>query len=176
VSIVKLKVPFAEIPANGSRYSISDDAWLAEAGLRRAADVQAELELHCKGESRAEVEGFLRTVVRLTCDCCLHDYDFAVDTDFQLVLEVPDEANWKVKELECTAADFDVVQVDEPIADLEDILRQQLYLSLPIKQVCSPECRGLCTHCGADLNSSGCTCSSEVKNSPFAALAALKKR
>lgn len=171
-----VNVPFAEIPKTGSHYAVSDDAWLAETGLLRIAPVEAELHLHAKGESRAEVEGFLRTAVRLTCDRCLNDYDFAVDATFHLVLEVPDEADWKVKELECTAADFDVVQVDEPIADLEDILRQQLYLSLPIKQVCSPDCQGLCPHCGADLNCGGCTCSSEVKNSPFAALAALKKR
>lgn len=171
-----MKVPFAEIPKTGSHYTVSDDAWLVETDLLRTAPVEAALNLQAKGESRAEVEGFLRTAVRLTCDRCLNDYDVPVDTSFQLVLEVSDAANWKVKELECTAADFDVVQLDEPIADLEDILRQQLYLSLPIKQVCSPDCQGLCPHCGADLNSGGCTCSSEVKNSPFAALAALKKK
>jgi uncharacterized protein len=171
-----VNVPFAEIPKTGSHYVISDDAWLRETGLLRIAPVVAELNLRGKGESRAEIEGFLRTAVRLTCDRCLVDYDFAVDAAFHLVLEVPDEADWKVKEIECTAADFDVVQLDEPIADLEDILRQQLYLSLPIKQVCLPNCKGLCPHCGADLNSNSCACLSEIKNSPFAALAALKKK
>jgi uncharacterized protein len=175
VSIVKLKVPFAEIPANGSRYSISDDAWLAEAGLRRAADVQAELELHCKGEQRVEVRGSLHTGLRLTCDRCLNDYDFPVDTSFCLVLEASEEADWSVKELD-GAAELDVVQVDEPAADLEDILRQQALLSLPVKQLCSPDCRGLCPGCGADLNSGGCACPSAAEKSPFAVLAALKKK
>jgi uncharacterized protein len=98
-----------------------------------------------------------------------------VDTSFCLVLEASEEADWSVKELD-GAEDLDVVQVDEPATDLEDILRQQALLSLPVKQLCSPDCLGLCPGCGADLNSGGCTCSSEVKNSPFAALAALKKR
>lgn len=173
-----VNVPFAEIAKTGSQYSIADDAWLAGTDLRTTVPVQAELILRRKGDSRAEVQGTLRTGLRLICGRCLAEYDFAVDTSFHLALEVPDnEADWRsVKELECTAADIDVVQVDEPIADLEDILRQQLYLSLPIKQVCSPNCQGLCPNCGIDLNSGSCTCSSEVKNSPFAALAALKKK
>lgn len=170
-----VKVPFAEIPANGSRYSITDDAWLAEAGLRRAASVQAELELHCKGDSRTEVRGSLHTGLRLTCDRCLNDYDFPVDADFCLVLEVAEEEDWSVKELD-NAAELDVVQVDEPAADLEDILRQQALLCLPVKQLCSPTCRGLCPGCGADLNSGGCGCSLETKKSPFAVLAALKNK
>jgi uncharacterized protein len=175
VSIVKMKVPFAEIPADGSRYSITDDAWLAEAGLRRAADVQADLELHCKGGQRVEVRGSLRTGLRLTCDRCLNDYDFPVRTDFCLVLDAEEEEDWSVKELD-NAAELDVVQVDEPAADLEDILRQQALLSLPVKQLCSPDCRGLCPGCGADLNSGGCACASAAEQSPFAVLAALKKK
>ena len=171
-----VKVPFAEIPANGSRYSITDDAWLAEAGLRRAASVQAELELHRKGDNRTEVRGSLHTGLRLTCDRCLNDYDFSVDADFCLVLEVAEEEDWSVKELD-GGTELDVVQVDEPVADLEDILRQQALLCLPVKQLCSPDCRGLCPGCGADLNSSGgCACASETSNSPFAVLAALKKK
>jgi len=172
-----VKVPFAEIPANGSYYSITDDAWLAEAGLRRAASVQAELELHCKSERRTEVRGSLHTGLRLSCDRCLNDYDFPVDAEFHLVLEVAEEEDWSVKELDGTA-ELDVVQVDEPVADLEDILRQQVLLCLPVKQLCSPSCRGLCPHCGVDLNlnSGDCACSFEIKNSPFAALAALKKK
>jgi uncharacterized protein len=171
-----VNVPFAEIPATGSQYTRNDAAWLASTGLCSIAPVEAELTLQGKGDRRAEVEGTLRTVLRLTCDRCLAEYDFPVDAAFHLVLEVPDdETDWSVKELD-GAAELDVIEVDEPIADLEDILRQQLYLSLPIKQVCSPECQGLCPHCGADLNSGGCTCASEITNSPFAALATLKKR
>ncbi len=170
-----MKVPFAEIPANGSRYSITDDAWLAEAGLRRAADVQAELELHRKGEQRVEVRGSLHTGLRLTCDRCLNDYDFPVDADFCLVLDAAEAEDWSVKEID-GAADLDVVQVDEPEADLEDILRQQVLLCLPVKQLCSPDCRGLCPGCGADLNAGGCACPAATEKSPFAVLAALKKK
>ncbi len=138
--------------------------------------MQAELVLNRKGEDRVEVQGVLHTGTRLVCDRCLVDYDFAVDVDFHLLLEIQPDENWNLKELECSEADLDTVLLTEPVVDLGDILRQQLYLSLPDKFICSPNCRGLCPHCGLDLNTGDCSCVAETKESPFAVLAMLNKK
>ncbi|MDH7559171.1 MAG: DUF177 domain-containing protein [bacterium] len=37
-------------------------------------------------------------------------------------------------------------------------VREALILMLPIKMLCSEECKGLCPHCGANLNYETCTC------------------
>ena len=171
-----MKVAFTDISKAGNRYEIHDDAWFPEPELHRIAPVQAELALNRKGDSRVEVEGFLHTGVRLVCDRCLADYDFAVDVNFHLILEVPAEESWHIKELECSGTDLDTVLLREPVVDFWDILRQQLYLSLPDKLICSPECKGLCPRCGLDLNIGDCSCVTETKESPFAVLAALKKK
>lgn len=171
-----MKVAFSDISKAGNRYEINDDSWFPEPELHRIAPVQAELVLNRKGDSRVEVKGVLRTGVRLACDRCLVDYDFAVDVNFHLVLEVPAEENWHIKELECTGVDLDTVLLRVPVVDFWDILRQQLYLSLPDKLICSPECKGLCPKCGLDLNTGDCSCVTEAKDSPFAILAALKKK
>ncbi|MEA2114412.1 MAG: DUF177 domain-containing protein [Thermodesulfobacteriota bacterium] len=171
-----VKVAFQDICKSGNRYEVSDDSWFSESELYRIALVQAELILKPKGDSRVEVQGFLRTGVRLACDRCLADYDFPVDVNFHLVLEVPADENWHLKELECSGTDLDTVLLSEPVVDCWDILRQQLYLSLPDKQLCSMQCRGLCPVCGIDLNTGGCPCVPEQKESPFAVLAALKKK
>ncbi len=171
---VSVKIPFAEIAQSGNHYRFTDDAWLTATGLLNTAPVEAELTLQRKAENRAEVQGTLRTGLRLTCDRCLVAYDIPVATAFHLVLEVPDEeGSWSVKAL-ADGADIELVELDQPVADLIEILQQQLYLSLPIKQLCSADCRGLCPSCGIDLNSETCTCASTTENSPFAALAALK--
>jgi len=112
--------------------------------------------------------------LRLVCDRCLVEYAFAVDVAFHLILEVPGEGSWQVREMECSATDLDTVQLARPVADLNEILRQQLFLSLPGKYLCCSDCRGLCSNCGADLNTTGCTCEQEAVNSPFAVLASLK--
>jgi uncharacterized protein len=42
--------------------------------------------------------------------------------------------------------------------DLTDPLRQTLILALPAKRICRETCRGLCPHCGVDLNHETCQC------------------
>ena len=37
-------------------------------------------------------------------------------------------------------------------ADIEDLLRDTLVEALPLQPLCRPDCRGLCSQCGADLN------------------------
>lgn len=42
--------------------------------------------------------------------------------------------------------------------DLEPLAREALTLALPLAPLCSPDCRGLCPTCGADLNQRDCDC------------------
>ena len=92
------------------------------------------------------------------------------------MLEVPSEEKWHIKDLECSGDDLDTILLREPVVDFWDILRQQLYLSLPEKLICSTDCKGLCPECGVDLNSGSCSCVREEKESPFSVLAKLKKK
>lgn len=42
--------------------------------------------------------------------------------------------------------------------DITEVLRENVILSLPVKPLCSPDCRGLCPYCGTDLNQASCNC------------------
>ncbi len=172
---MKTQVQFTDISHAGNRYEISENSWLPQHELKRIAPVAAEINLSRKGNSRVEVHGFLKTVIALVCDRCLADYGFQVDVVFHLILDAASDESWQVKELECSNTDLDTVLLDRPVVDLKEILRQQLYLSLPEKLICSKKCKGLCSHCGTDLNNTQCSCVSEEKASPFAVLAKLKK-
>ncbi len=171
-----MKIAFTDICKTGNRYSVTDDSWFPVRELRRNGPVQAKLTLNRQGDSKVELQGRLQTSVSLVCDRCLVEYSFGVDVVFHLVLEVPDQGNWQVREMECSDADLDTVQLLEPVVDLNDVLRQQLFLSLPAKFLCCPGCKGLCSTCGADLNTSACGCAKQAVNSPFAVLASLKEK
>ena len=42
--------------------------------------------------------------------------------------------------------------------DLQEICAENFLLNLPIRELCSEDCKGLCPRCGADLNVSECSC------------------
>lgn len=59
---------------------------------------------------------------------------------------------------------------------LEDVLKEQVLLALPLKAVCRENCKGLCPHCGKNLNTGTCSCVTEVADPRWAALADLKSK
>jgi len=61
----------------------------------------------------------------------------------------------------------------DSIFDLTELLRQSILLALPMRPLCSEECKGLCPHCGANLNEGPCGCPTDLDANPFAALAKL---
>ncbi len=170
-----MKIQFAEISTQGSRYALPDAVWFPEQDLKRRADSEAAALLTRKSETKVALYGYLRTAVELTCDRCRGSYLQEVDSEMHLVLEFRGAESWRLRELEYRIDDLDLIELERPEIDLGDIFRQQLYLSLPHKWLCSVECRGLCQRCGADLNDGECGCSKEVRNTPFAVLACLKK-
>ncbi len=48
--------------------------------------------------------------------------------------------------------------VKENEIDLEPMVRDTVALSLPEAPLCSEDCKGLCSNCGADLNDGPCGC------------------
>ncbi len=45
--------------------------------------------------------------------------------------------------------------------NLDEIIFQEIELSIPIRELCSPDCSGLCPVCGVDKNSEQCNCERE---------------
>lgn len=54
--------------------------------------------------------------------------------------------------------------------DLEQTLRDEASLAIPMVPLCRPDCKGLCPTCGTDLNTDPCTGHAEESTSPFGAL------
>jgi uncharacterized protein len=57
---------------------------------------------------------------------------------------------------------------------LEDALKEQIMLALPMRGLCRPDCRGLCPQCGQNRNLVECGCPEEAGDSRWAPLAGLK--
>lgn len=58
--------------------------------------------------------------------------------------------------------------------DLSNALREHVILGMPEYVMCKEDCRGLCPHCGTDLNRETCDCAEEPVDDRWAALRRVK--
>lgn len=173
---MQLNIPFSEIPEHGIEFVIKDSSWFPEDLASDAAQVSAHVRLVRKKDNKVELTGNLKAEIFLACDRCLERFACQVDTPMQLILEIPErDEHWQLQDMEIAAAELETMTLDKPVAELGEILRQQLLLSLPEKKLCKVDCRGLCPRCGADLNAKICSCEGQSKDSPFAVLGKLKR-
>ncbi|MEW6593405.1 MAG: DUF177 domain-containing protein [Thermodesulfobacteriota bacterium] len=167
---------FDEIPAEGREFDITDVSWFPGDELRAVGPVRARILLERRG-ARVFFQGGLAGVVRLTCDRCLEEYDFALDHQFRIDLELVDEneaLQAAEREHACQDSEMDVMFLDAPLIDLGEILAQQVFLMLPAKRLCREDCQGLCPRCGINRNQGRCACAGQDEASPFAVLRNLK--
>ena len=52
-------------------------------------------------------------------------------------------------------------QPGEDELDITEDVRGEMLLELPMNLLCSEECRGLCPHCGKNLNRESCSCTGD---------------
>jgi DUF177 domain-containing protein len=60
--------------------------------------------------------------------------------------------------------------------ELEGMVTEQLYLGLPLKPVCRPDCQGLCPVCGANRNTDPCDHAGEPVDPRLAPLLRFRQR
>jgi len=120
------------------------------------------------------VTGRLRTSIRTACRRCLEPADVDVELDleeeFYPVVQIGDAPVDDVLD-----EDYDeALVIDEfHILDLREVLRQGLWLSVPMEALCRPDCAGLCPTCGGNRNLGECSCHERVIDPRWAALQAL---
>lgn len=169
-------VRFNEISPQGSQFALQEIRHLAEQqDFVVNGPVRAECTLERKGENKVAMQGTVEVEILLSCDRCLRLFPFRVKAEFQQLFAVESEEAWRVKDMESSPSDLETEILEEPVIDLDDILRQQVYLALPVKTLCLDACAGLCPQCGVNLNETACECAKVGKDSPFAVLAQLKK-
>lgn len=107
--------------------------------------------------------GTVQTTLHGICDRCASEFSREVSYPIRVTL-VSELANEQDE-------DDAVFQLMGDNADLDDIVRTVFVLSMDSKQLCRPDCKGLCCRCGANLNNGPCRCAPE----PDARLAILQQ-
>ena len=135
---------------------------------------RSELSLRAtRAGDKVELIGSVNAVVGFECDRCLTPLSVPVDQSFDL-LYVPPLGTQDEREL--GENDLSICFYRDGIVDVDDLVREQIELALPMARLCSKDCRGLCPQCGANLNDGECACKIEQADARWAALEELKSK
>jgi len=140
---------------------------------------RAELveEHHGKHEVIKDIRlrGRLATTIEMTCARCLEPVAQDVKREFELLYR-PLGADAGRDELSVTDAEAEIGYYQGEGVLLEDVLREQVLLALPLKVTCREDCKGLCPHCGKNLNQEQCSCAVPLEDPRWQALKDIRGR
>jgi uncharacterized protein len=127
----------------------------------------AELLANTEGEVR--IRGRLDVRMGSQCDRCLAGAQFSLDAPFDLFYR-PMKAIARNEEVEIDEGEAEIAFYENGGIQLEDVLREQVLLALPMQRVCREECQGICPVCGANRNETECHCRVETHDDRWKAL------
>jgi uncharacterized protein len=134
---------------------------IRQTGLLTARGRAQVVEEHHAGKGKKiqdiRLAGNLRATLEVGCARCLEPVVRLVEYDFDLLYR-PQGIDAGQEELPVSPSEAEIGYYSGDGLLLEDVLREQVLLALPMKTVCRDDCRGLCPQCGANLNLQACSC------------------
>ena len=115
-----------------------DEVW-HEGDIRPDGPITVSGRISAAGDGRYYWSGRLAGAVEMDCRRCLEPVRVTVDEE---------------------ADDPDIFRIPPGAAslDVRSAVREQWLLVAPAFVLCREDCKGLCAHCGADLNAGACEC------------------
>ncbi len=97
------------------------------------------------------VRGTVESQLGLECVRCLEPFVLPITLELEETFRLPGAG---------PRPDVSYAVGNDGWLDLAPLLREQAWVAIPMKPLCSPDCKGLCPQCGTNLNLESCTCES----------------
>lgn len=146
---------------------------------RVTAPVDLRMVIH-QDQDRFRLVGTVKAELELACSRCLEPFKLPVDRGFDLrylpagVTEP--ETEEEDEEIEVEDDDVAITFYRDEQIDLNELLREQFYLVLPMKPLCSEDCKGICPQCGTNRNTAPCECNPQWEDPRLAVLKTLLEK
>ena len=121
------------------------------------------------------LNGELATRLELLCARCLETVAQDVTRKFDLLYR-PLGTDAGNEELSVTVAEAEVGYYQGDGLLLEDAIREQVLLAVPLKVVCREDCKGLCPTCGKNRNTEPCSCAPPLGDPRWSALKDIREK
>lgn len=112
----------------------------------------AVLRIRNVGDRKLELEGKAKLSLVIPCDRCLDPVEVPLEFDIVRTLDLNESEEERAEELD-----------EQPYLsgynlDVDQLVCDELILNLPMKVLCSENCKGICNRCGTNLNHETCDC------------------
>jgi uncharacterized protein len=169
-----LKINVILIPEEGQNFVFSEDgAWFK--GCFTDSDspdfTLHQVDVSClitRTSGTVFIKGSFSAAIDIDCNRCLECASLPIGGDFTYTL-IPAKAETR-EDLELTPEELEISYYQGDFINLAPIICEQIILQVPMKVLCSEECKGLCPHCGTNLNTSSCNCHLNFVNDRMAVL------
>ena len=121
------------------------------------------------------VRGSYGGAFQVPCARCLEPVEHRLAGDYDVLFR-PLGVDRTDRERSIGASEAEIGYYQDGGLPLEDVLREQVLLSLPSRTLCREDCQGICPHCGANRNSDPCSCETAPADVRWSALGELRSR
>ncbi|MBO8130927.1 MAG: DUF177 domain-containing protein [Candidatus Marinimicrobia bacterium] len=105
-----------------------------------------------KFKSQINIHGTLHTELDLVCDRCLEHFKYKIDPEFIVIFKISPNKKYDM------ADEIKIISPFENNLDITQDIKDSLLLSIPMKKLCHPDCKGICPGCFVNLNYEECKC------------------
>lgn len=110
---------------------------------------------------KVEARGKVIFLLKLRCDRCDSEFYKKIESEFDSIYISDEFCPTDKEELRIYEEDLNISYYSGGKLELHEILKEQIYLSIPEKKLCDINCRGICSKCGKNLNEGECDCKEE---------------
>lgn len=112
------------------------------------------------GKNKISLKGETSLTLGLTCDRCLEEVPWVCRIEVEKEYDKSDEHDeWNQESF-----------IEGNNLDVDRLIYEELLPKIPMKILCSEECKGICPVCGANQNKKKCGCNQSVPDPRMAAI------
>lgn len=145
-------------------FNIEDEDFLSQTHLHKFVVFNGGV---FKVDDNILLSGTIKYTFEDECARCLTPFENTVETKMEaaLVHQLDEDDN----------SDEIQVKITDGCVDLEEAIKQMIYLTMPMKSLCKKDCKGICPNCGINLNNENCKCEESLTDPRFDKLRELLK-
>lgn len=163
-----MKITITEIPPEGLDIDFKgDQKWLEQYYGKSEKEISVKIlesfmsRIHInKIQDIVKISGEAKVSTNLKCIRCGEwfekEVDIVIKNEFHPIEEWISEGEDLYK---LSNDEMEWEFYSEPFIEIEDVVAENFFLTIPLYPLCKEDCRGLCKMCGTNLNKKSCSCS-----------------